>query len=502
MCRLTTGPANGFILFSQMVTTTFTLDAYGEIPFNRITSFYSILQRAYTFLYGIFNLEPIANLLSDFCLSSHLTAIDILALQYSMASFPLVMIVVITLSLKLKDYCCSKCMQMLKFSRRASCLKRSKVSRVFLPAFSSFLLLSFHKFGLTSAYLMSSQALVYANGTYVYPKRVFFAGHIEWSHPSYLRNYFVPSIIVMILLSTLAIMLLGFPVTHMEKCLSRMKLLWRFYPADKIHVFLDTFHGCYKGKLRFFSGLYLFFRLIVNVAYILSDSFIYQFVVQQFACVTMLVLVALLQPYKDMYLNVVDALIFADLLILNTMSLLLYFLSQIGHDPPIYVFAVRYVFLLLPFVYMIGYVILALVKKFCYKSFKRVKAALSRNNGVQLLAAPLAAFGDETTNDSSRHTRSLDEELFLRAQESNHYRVINSSLEDSVTRSYNTKVTRRPSRNNKNNTVERMGQNRGHSNAEARSSKISPAAQVQQMSSYGSVNSTTSDSFVPPKEEN
>ena len=422
--RLTTGPANAFILYSQVVTTTFSLNIYGQIPFNRIThNSYSVLEKVFLVAYGIFNLEFIENLLAPFCISSNFNALNVLTLDYGVASFPLIMILLTTLCLKLKESCGSRCLGVSKVIKKLSCYKTRNISQALLPAFASFLLLSYHKFSLTSSYLQSLQPLINKTGDNQHPQRVYFAGNFTSSDSYYIRMYCVPSILVSLFLIIVPIILLGYPLTLLEWCLSKVKFLWKVYPVDKVHFFFDTFHGCYKIKLRFFSGLYFLFRLIINAAYVLSSSWITQFVVQQLACIIMITLVAVFQPYKKKYLNYVDTLIFANLATLNTLSLYLYVTSRNEQDPPVSAFVLQYALALLPLFYIIGFVIYYFFTKENWLTVK-LKSLVQLSKGKTHAMQHFVTADSNAGSDSDSRvwlTQSADEEMFARARDSNQY---------------------------------------------------------------------------------
>ena len=408
--RLTTGPANGFILFSQMVTTTFALGAYGQIPFNKITNnTYSILQKMYSVPYGIFNLELGENLLSSFCISSKHTALTVLALDYVVASFPMLMIAFIMVCLKLKDFCFSKCFRKVRF-----CL-RVDITPALLPAFASFLLLSFHKFSLTAFYLMSTQTLINESSEVV-SVRVYYDGQRESTESNYVFLYLLPSVFVTLALFIVSVLLLSYPVLLLEKCLSKIKIFWKIYPVDKIHLFMDTFCGCYKVKMRFFAGLYFFFRLTINMAYILSDEWIVQFVVQQIACTVMGILVAIFQPYSEKFLNYVDAMMFTNLAILNTLSLYLFFNPETSYNSMALVFAIQYILTFFPLIYMIGYVAIYI----CKKKFLKVIRSNFKLKAVTLHSPTRNGSSNVSATGSKLLwlTQSADEELFARERKS------------------------------------------------------------------------------------
>lgn len=426
--RLTTGPANAFILYSQLVSTTFTLDAFGQIPFNRIThDAYSVLQNIYLVIYGIFNLEFIENLLHPFCLSSKFNTLTALSLDYGVAVFPLAMIIATVLCLKLKECCCCSPIKCAKMStNKLSRWKSSNIREALLPAFAAFILLSYTKFSLTSSYMLAWQPLIDEDGQPVKPYRVYFAGQFDSHNSAYLNAYYLPSIFVSAFVCIIPILFLVYPLVVFEWCLAKNKLLWKFYPVDKVHFFMDTFQGCYKSKMRFFSGLYFLFRLTINAAYIISVTWIQQFVVQQISCIIMITLVATCQPYKRKLLNYVDILIFADLAILNALSLFLYTSSQNGQDPPVSGFVVQYILVFLPLVYMLFYILWYALhsQKWLNKKFEPFTRRLGVN-GYSLLD-PVAPNGTVTrTYAEIGLSQEDDDELFARAELTNRYRRVN-----------------------------------------------------------------------------
>ena len=90
--KVTTGPANAFTLYCQVLSSTFDLNADRQVPVHLISSqTYPFLQ-TYRFIYGIFNLDFLESLLPPLCLRTHLNALNVLQLDYLVVFFPLLMI--------------------------------------------------------------------------------------------------------------------------------------------------------------------------------------------------------------------------------------------------------------------------------------------------------------------------------------------------------------------------------------------------------------------------
>ena len=373
--RLTTGPANAFVLYSQLISSTFYLDADGHIPMNMVSSHPKQLhriQKAYRVLYGIFNLEFVENFISPLCLGTGLNTLDVLQLNYAVALFPLLMIVLVIFFLRMKSLIKLKCFrQRPRDNRRSRLFPSWRMGQSLLHAFAAFVLLSYTKFILTSSYIAIHQYLIdengakLSNGARQYHPRVFHAGQFATNDPTYVLRYLLPACVVLVIFAVfLPLLLLEYPVKLLERLINKVHCLRRFYPVDKIHILLDTFQGCYRNNMRFFAGLYFIFRLAINVSYIATDGWLSQYTVQQITCLTFIVLIALCQPYNNKILNYIDILIFTNLAILNALSLYLYEYGQTypSEQLPLAFFILQYILVFIPVIYMASYMIWHLSK--------------------------------------------------------------------------------------------------------------------------------------------
>ena len=386
--RLTTGPANAFIFYSQIISSTFDLTGDDHIPLNLLHRRMPILLGAYRIPYGIFNLDFLENFIRPLCLGTDLNALDALQMDYIVATFPLIMILLVLLALKIKSYCSSFYYILLQRRSRQllqdyvsepdspSVVDRSRVpccklvckwiqnwqaGESLLHAFSAFLLLSYTKFALTSSYIVNLHPILGADGSQIGPRRAYYAGHFTEHDVMYLWRYYVPSCFIIVIIGVIPIMLLWYPIIWLEKCIHKVEWLWRFYPVTKIHIFMDTFQGCYKDDRRFFAAMYFLFRLTINVGYILTDTWLQQFIFQQIACTVFIVIFVLCWPYQEekWLFNYIDFLLLSNLAIVNALSLYLFAFSQNNHGLalPRSAFRVQYILVFLPLIYMAIFVV-------------------------------------------------------------------------------------------------------------------------------------------------
>ena len=362
--RLTTGPANAFILYSQLVTTTFKLDADGGIPISNITGNSNAyhLSELYRIPYDIFNLNIIANYLPNFCFSSKMDTPSVLCLQYGVAIFPLVMIGVILAVLKVKDWClctrpyCTSDSRLVRFIQG----RVSVINNALLPSFASFVLLSYTKFS-TVSYLLMNTVKSGDNVRRLYLDAQYDSKSIEY-------KAYMSTGIAMLTIFTLAtpVILLDFPLRVVQYSVSKSQFLSRIYPATTIHILLDTFQGCYKKNTRFFAGLYFLCRLAVTVSYAYCDTWLQRFVIQQLIVTFIIVLLAIFKPYRSdlNFVNYVDILIFSNLALLNCLSFYLYvfFDRSYSNLETKFVFYFQYIAVFFPLIYMACYIIWCLWK--------------------------------------------------------------------------------------------------------------------------------------------
>lgn len=382
--RLTSAPANAFILYSQIISSTFNLDADGQIPLGLITgSHKDALLKAYRIPYGIFNLELLEILIPPFCIGAGLDTLAVISLEYAVAFAPLLMIIVAVAIMRIATFIGERCSnnsaersQIFTASAAFIAKRKRTLSESLLPAFAAFLLLSYTKFSLTSAYIMNQQFVVDEYGNQVPPARVYYSGHFTMDDKKYFIQYFIPAVVFFVMFSILPpLFLLQYPIIAFEWCLTKVNCLWRFYPSTKVHVLLDTFQGCYKIKYRFFAGLYFVFRLVINFNIMLNTSWLQQYIVQQAACVIMVMLLAIFQPYnkENNIFNRIDAFIFTNLAVINVISLYLYEYSQNNPQSntlPLSAFVFQYILVYLPLIYIIIYILWERTRP-CHKVWKR-----------------------------------------------------------------------------------------------------------------------------------
>ena len=432
--RLTTGAANAFILYSQLLTSIFGIDAEGEIPLEQFTrnktEFFLL---AYKVPYGIFNLRFLDQFI-PICLSTKMNSLDVVLLNYGIAFFPLVMKVIIIMFLKAKESCCDgRCPQV-------KCTHRSKnINNALLPAFAAFLLLSYSRVSITSVSLMRTVTLVDENGSVkAHHPRLRLAGQYSTQNPQY-YYYIIPGVIVLFtFVAVVPLLLLDYPLRLLERIVAKSSFLTQYYPVIKIHILTETFQGCYRKNRRCFAGLYFLFRLIVNISYVYSESWLEQFVIQQIITLVFIILLSLLKPYKKRYLNYIDILMFANLAVINSFSLYFYVFYRmrtahvIKNGTIIVAFIVQYVLVFIPLLAMGAYILFVwkyskvFIIKILIKVGKWFHIPIAENLREMHTCATLSCRTQSskkgTSYQSIEKSRDAMDTLWERAEDKNRYK--------------------------------------------------------------------------------
>ncbi len=136
---------------------------------------------------------------------------------------------------------------------------------------------------------------------------VFINGSVEYWSKDHVP-YFILAIIMSVIFNLLPLLLLCvYPCSWFQKCLNRFKC-----KCLVIHIFMDTFQGCYREKsldCRFFTGYYIFLRIVNSLVFGFTRSFLYHLIMMNVLLFTV-ILIAAFRPYKRLLRNTIDIVLF------------------------------------------------------------------------------------------------------------------------------------------------------------------------------------------------
>ena len=297
-CRLsvTSGVMNAFILLCQ---TARVYSLIFESYYGSGNTVFRTAAVAFTFC-SMWNLDFFRALYPPFCLHPETTTLQILALDYVIAVYPLVLLVVLYLFVKLHDsnFKIIVCLWR-PFHRCFVHFRRDwNIKTSLIDAFATFLLLSYMKFLTISFDILASAPIFNLEGETLSKYYLYWDGTVEFFGSKHLP-YAILALTVVIIFNILPLLLLClYPCRWFQKCLNHCR-----FQNQILHIFMDAFQGCYKDgtnggcDCRWFAGLYLFFRIPIMVFLGVTIS-LYFLPLVGCAALVLLLLTAVLQPYK------------------------------------------------------------------------------------------------------------------------------------------------------------------------------------------------------------
>ena len=300
--RVTSGVMNAFISLGQIISLPAITRTYSlalESHYGSGSTVFHTAAVCFTF-YSMWNLDYFRALYPPFCLHPGTTVLQIFALDYVIAVYPLVLLVVVYLLVKLYDSNFKIIICLWRPFHRCFVHFRKdwNIKTSLIDAFATFLLLSYMKFLSVSCDLLVPIPLFNIDGETLSKQFFYWDGTIEFFGSEHLP-YAILAVTLVIIFNIVPLLLLClYPCRWFQKCLNYSK-----FQNQTLHIFMDAFQGHYKDgtngscDCRWFAGLYLFIRILIVVLLGVTKS---RFFLPLAGCVALvlLLLTAVLQPYK------------------------------------------------------------------------------------------------------------------------------------------------------------------------------------------------------------
>ena len=251
-------------------------------------------------VYGIWNLDFFRSLIPPICLP--LNTMQIMALDYLVAVYPLFLLTCFYALLKAHDKGCRLVVRLWRPFLWCTARLRQQwnIRRSIIDAFATFLLLSYVKLINVSCTLLTSTSVYNATGSLI-GNVLFYDATVEYMGPEH-RPYAALAILVVVVGVLLPlVLLLLYPMQCFQKCLNRCGL-----NSPGLQMFMQCFQGYYRDRTdggrecRYFAAVYPAFRIATFVMYSISHGIIFCFVFPLF-CVIVTVSLVFVSPYKQQY---------------------------------------------------------------------------------------------------------------------------------------------------------------------------------------------------------
>ena len=300
---------NSFILVSQVVSCPSVSSLMSEyVRFLDTNGLYlNVGYRGASVVYGMWNLDFFRAIYRPFCLHPGISILQTMCLDYIIAVYPLMLVILVYLLIKLHERC-----EMVQFlwrpaARLLFCVSQQweNISNSLIQAFGTFILLSYVKIINVSfdilmpvqLYNVSGQAV----GLYVY-----YNGSQEYFGRDHLP-YAVLAIFMFTTFNLMPLLLLClYPCRCFQSCLNCCRL-----NSQVLRTFMDAFQGCYKFEpydCRYWAAFCLFLRISILLIFALTQSGYFVLVLGIFLVfVTSFLLVV--RPYRESVYTIIDSVI-------------------------------------------------------------------------------------------------------------------------------------------------------------------------------------------------
>ena len=293
--NITSSRLNGVVLFSQAVT----MPALARVlllTFVTRPDFLIAVKIAFP-LYSFWNLDFFRTIIPDICIN--VSTLEALALDYAIAAYPIFLIALSYVLIALHDRNIECLIYIWRpFHKAFSIFKRNwDIRTSIIDSFTTFFWLSYVK-----VLSVSSDLLMYIHIHSLDGKsstRLYYDPTLHYFGMRHLPYAILAIVFVALFVVLPTLVLTLYPFQFFHKILSIFPIRWHF-----LHVFVDSFQGCYKDgtepgtvDCRWFAQIGLFFRLAFFVIYALTLTSMF-FVYAAIASTLWLMFLINVNPFK------------------------------------------------------------------------------------------------------------------------------------------------------------------------------------------------------------
>ena len=259
--------------------------------------------------YSVWNLDFWRGAYEPFCLHPDMSILQTISLDYAVALYPLVLISITYCLVRLHDRYIVFSRLWFPVYRCCSTFRRKwNIRESLVNAFATFFILSYVKvMNVSFDILIWSPSHYNESGNKDSNSHLFINGSMTPFTEEH-TPYAILAIVMFLIFNFLPLVLLSvYPSRCFQKFLNCTKCQYQ-----TLHVFMDTFQGCYKETprdCRYFAGFYLLLRFINLMVYSVTKNPLY-FTFMVYIFMIALLLVAICRPYKHQIRNTIDIVIF------------------------------------------------------------------------------------------------------------------------------------------------------------------------------------------------
>ena len=362
----TSGAMNGYVLMCQLITTPMNVRL-----FNTVTIGNKFVLLLYVSFHGIWNLDFFRGFYTPFCLHPKLTTLQTLMLDYVLAVYPLILVIVTYICVKLHNRYSLVVWLWSPFYKCFALIRNEwDITRSLVDAFTTFILLSNLKILEVSFYALAPNTLYDIKGDPIPKKYLYYDGTYDYFGKDHIPYALLALFMVFVFNIFPLVLLCLYHCRCFQRCLNYCN-----HRCLTLHIFMDTFNGCYKLKprdCRYFAALYLLLR-IVNHSFILTNTVppVYS-LMTGVVLIGVTVCIATIRPHKRLLYTVIDTALLANLAVL-------YFEESAGSSVLTFdkdyfnsLRSITYVSAATPFFYGIGLLLYFVIPQKCLLKLKAI----------------------------------------------------------------------------------------------------------------------------------
>ena len=409
--RATSSPLSALVFMCQIVVYATKLNVPLHMYIvNELTGFPYVVVQVLLILCGIWSLDFFRPVIPPFCVSSSIKTVHALALEYLVAFYPIFLILITYVCIKLHDNNFRPVVLLWKpFHRHFVHFRRRWDSKAsIINAFTTFLLLSFSKILFVSFTLFFNFQVHYNYGDIPSKCVLYYDPTVECHTPEFAIFAALAVCVLVIFIICPTILLVLYPTRLFRKCVS----CCGFHRWHALHMFVESFQGQYKDgtngtrDFRMVSASFLILRILILGSFGFHYHLSYLPAVQciLFGCAVSFH--AVIRPYKSTFSNNVDILILVVLEAMSVESLVAAFHIAAPERFMYYILSIM-LLILVPHMVLIFYVCYMLARKAGITQYLKRKYETLKT----CVQSPRHTGQAEADVEAESHTGSLPDRL-------------------------------------------------------------------------------------------
>ena len=363
----TSGSVASFILFAQV------LDFFDTTAFGVYysPSWMLYLVKIYKLIFGFFNLDFFKVDQLSFCLWKKANVLDVLSFKYVTTLYGFFLV---GLLFVIMHFCPCNCLQ--------KCRKNKYGGYTITNGLIAFMTITYSQLAKVSFQILTRYQINVDNDNSSVHNVVFLSGSTPFFGQEHLK-YAIPAILFILYATVVPLVLIIQPLYLALKGYSADKI-----KCDTVHIqtplcckkmvlnskpLLDSFQYSFKDNMRVFAGLLFLYRLIISASFAFSVTAASMYGLLELVVILILTIHSIFQPYSNRAYNIIDSLVYADLAIINGISL---YNVAVGHSyrgsQTKVLPTIQLLLIYIPIVYFSGFVIVKLLRN-CSLSKKILK---------------------------------------------------------------------------------------------------------------------------------